>query len=160
VALPAAGSVGGGVGAGAGSGLAGGSGGGLLPQAVTTATSRMLMWGLTARMGLLVWSVARQLDGSTMRGRVGDRRMRVALALALAFAIAACNSPRSSPQTMLLEPHAGTHDGQHDFDFEIGTWHTALRRLMHPLTGSTEWVTYDGTTTVRKVWDGRANLVE
>jgi hypothetical protein len=51
-------------------------------------------------------------------------------------------------------------DGQHDFDFEIGTWKTHLRRLLHPLTGSTSWVEYEGTTVVRKVWNGRANLVE
>jgi hypothetical protein len=51
-------------------------------------------------------------------------------------------------------------DGQHDFDFEIGTWKTHLKRLMHPLTDSKTWVEYDGTTVVRKVWDGRANLVE
>ena len=51
-------------------------------------------------------------------------------------------------------------DGQHDFDFEIGTWKTHLKRLQHPLTGSTAWVEYDGTTVVRKVWNGRANLVE
>ena len=51
-------------------------------------------------------------------------------------------------------------DGQHDFDFEIGTWKTHLRRLLHPLTGSTTWVEYEGTSVVRKVWNGRANLVE
>jgi len=51
-------------------------------------------------------------------------------------------------------------DGQHDFDFEIGTWKTHLRRLQRPLSGSTNWVEYDGTTDVRKVLDGRANLVE
>jgi hypothetical protein len=51
-------------------------------------------------------------------------------------------------------------DGQHDFDWEIGTWQTHLKRLQHPLTGSTSWVEYQGTTVVRKVWDGRANLVE
>jgi hypothetical protein len=51
-------------------------------------------------------------------------------------------------------------DGQHDFDFEIGRWKTRLSRLVHPLTGSTEWVRYEGTTVVRKVWNGRANLVE
>jgi hypothetical protein len=51
-------------------------------------------------------------------------------------------------------------DGQHDFDFEIGTWKTHLRRLLNPLTGSTTWVEYNGTTVVRKVWNGRANLVE
>jgi hypothetical protein len=51
-------------------------------------------------------------------------------------------------------------DGQHDFDFEIGTWKTHLKRLLHPLTGSTTWVEYDGTSVVREVLDGRANLVE
>lgn len=51
-------------------------------------------------------------------------------------------------------------DGQHDFDFEIGTWKTHLRRLKNPLTGSTTWVEYKGTTVVRKIWNGRANLVE
>lgn len=51
-------------------------------------------------------------------------------------------------------------DGQRDFDFEIGTWKTHLRRLLHPLTGSTTWVEYDGTTVVRSIWNGRANLVE
>ena len=51
-------------------------------------------------------------------------------------------------------------DGQHDFDFEIGVWKTHISRLQHPLTGSTTWVEYEGTSVVRKVWDGRANLVE
>ena len=51
-------------------------------------------------------------------------------------------------------------DGQHDFDFEIGTWKTHLRRLVKPLTGSTKWVEMDGVSTVRKVLNGRANLVE
>ena len=51
-------------------------------------------------------------------------------------------------------------DGQHDFDFHIGTWKTHVSRLVHPLTGSTTWVTYEGTTVVRKIWNGRANLVE
>ena len=62
----------------------------------------------------------------------------------------------STPQAPLPQ----LRDGEHDFDFEIGTWKTHLRRLLHPLTGSTTWVEYDGTTVVRKVWDGRANLVE
>jgi hypothetical protein len=59
-----------------------------------------------------------------------------------------------------LQKTGKDRDGQHDFDFEIGTWKTHLRRLLHPLTGSTTWVEYDGTTVVRKVWEGRANLVE
>ena len=55
---------------------------------------------------------------------------------------------------------APPRDGQHDFDFEIGTWKTHLKRRLHPLSGSDEWVEYEGVTVVRKVWDGRANLVE
>lgn len=64
---------------------------------------------------------------------------------------ASAASPQRAPEK---------RDGQHDFDFEIGTWKTHLRRLQRPLTGSTTWVEYTGTTVVRKVWDGRANLVE
>src|SRR5215207_7592619 len=45
-------------------------------------------------------------------------------------------------------------DGRRDFDFEFGTWRTRLSRLLHPLTGSTTWVHYEGTSVVRKVWDG------
>jgi hypothetical protein len=55
---------------------------------------------------------------------------------------------------------AERRDGSHDFDFAIGTWKTQLKRLMRPLTGSTTWVELEGTTVVRKVWDGRANLAE
>ena len=51
-------------------------------------------------------------------------------------------------------------DGQHDFDFEFGTWATHLRRLKAPLSGSTDWVEYEGTSVVRPIWGGRANLVE
>src|SRR5580693_6179509 len=57
-------------------------------------------------------------------------------------------------------PVATEHDPQHDFDFEIGTWHTHLKRLQHPLTGSTTWLEYDGTSVISKIWNGRANLVE
>jgi hypothetical protein len=53
-----------------------------------------------------------------------------------------------------------TRDGQHDFDFHFGTWKTHLWRLQQPLTGSNSWVEYEGTTVARKVWNGRANLVE
>jgi hypothetical protein len=64
------------------------------------------------------------------------------------------NSPTNAAQS------SNPRDGQHDFDFEIGNWKTHVKRLLHPLTGSTTWVEYDGTTVVRKVWNGKANLVE
>lgn len=55
---------------------------------------------------------------------------------------------------------AAERDGSHDFDFEFGDWTVQLSRLVKPLTGSTTWVEYEGTSVVRKVWDGRANLGE
>lgn len=63
-------------------------------------------------------------------------------------------APESAPAS------AGVRDGQHDFDFEIGTWRTHISRLLHPLSGSSSWAEYDGTSVVRKVWGGRANLLE
>jgi hypothetical protein len=51
-------------------------------------------------------------------------------------------------------------DGHADFDFEIGVWKTHVSRRVHPLTGSTTWVEYQGTTTVRSILEGRANLAE
>jgi hypothetical protein len=59
-----------------------------------------------------------------------------------------------------LSAGAQSSSGERDFDFEIGTWTTRLSALRRPLSGSTEWVEYVGTTVVRKVWNGRANLVE
>ncbi len=51
-------------------------------------------------------------------------------------------------------------DGQHDFDFDFGTWKVHIKRLQHPLTGSQTWLEYDGTDEVHKIWNGRANLAE
>ena len=67
------------------------------------------------------------------------------------------NSKASSARP---QPALTDRDGRHDFDFEFGTWRTHLWRLQQPLSGSNTWVEYEGTTVVRKVWNGRANLVE
>ena len=66
----------------------------------------------------------------------------------------------NAQQPPAAAPAPVLRDGQHDFDFEIGTWKTRLRRLLHPLTGSTTWVELEGTTVVRSVWAGGANLLE
>ena len=53
-----------------------------------------------------------------------------------------------------LASQAPARDGRHDFDWDIGTWKTHQKRLLHPLTGSTTWVEYNGTDQVRRIWDG------
>jgi hypothetical protein len=59
-----------------------------------------------------------------------------------------------------MQAAAKERDGQHDFDWDVGAWKVHMKRLLHPLTGSTTWAEYQGTDVVRKVWDGRANLGE
>jgi len=61
-------------------------------------------------------------------------------------------------QTPTSTPAA--HDGQHDFDFNIGVWHTHIKRILDPFASSSESVEMNGTVTVRKVWDGKAELEE
>src|SRR5438552_4136249 len=78
-----------------------------------------------------------------------------------AAAHAHAHAPAHAPaRADAATPVNANFSGARDFDFEIGRWQTHLRRLAHPLSGSTDWVQYEGTTTVRKVWEGRANLVE
>jgi hypothetical protein len=55
---------------------------------------------------------------------------------------------------------ADLRDGSHDFDFNIGTWHTHIQRQTKALSDSSEFIVMEGTVTVRKVWDGRAQLEE
>jgi hypothetical protein len=51
-------------------------------------------------------------------------------------------------------------DGQHDFDFAVGSWKFHLKRLVRRLAGSNEWVEFDGTSVCRKVLDGRGEVDE
>jgi len=51
-------------------------------------------------------------------------------------------------------------DGQHDFDFNFGGWKTHIRRLQHPLSGSSDWTELNGSVVVNKIWDGKAQIEE
>jgi uncharacterized protein (TIGR02246 family) len=51
-------------------------------------------------------------------------------------------------------------DRNQDFDFEFGAWTAHISRLLAPLSGSDQWAEYTGTSVVRPVWNGRANLGE
>jgi hypothetical protein len=66
-------------------------------------------------------------------------------------AVAQSNEPKED---------GAARDGRHDFDFEQGRWKIHLKRLIHPLSGSKEWIEFDGTSVTRKVWDGRAEIEE
>ena len=83
------------------------------------------------------------------------RQLAITLLIAVALLGASGLQTRANAQAT-----GSQRDGQRDFDFEIGSWKTELKRLVNPLSGSSKWVEYQGTTVVRKVWEGRANLVE
>jgi hypothetical protein len=92
--------------------------------------------------------------------------IRVRICLAVAAAALLVQPALVSAQTAPMPAKAGhqdstaQRDGQHDFDWIFGTWKATLRRLVHPLTGSTTWVEFDGMQVSKKVWDGRASLDE
>ena len=78
-----------------------------------------------------------------------------------AFSIPALAQTNSAAAASGTQPQSfAPRDGQHDFDFNLGTWNTHIRRLLHPLTGSTTWTELNGTVVIRKVWDGRAQIEE
>jgi hypothetical protein len=57
-------------------------------------------------------------------------------------------------------PPTATRDGQHDFEFNLGVWHTHIKRFLDPFSSSSASIELNGTVTVRKVWDGKAELEE
>lgn len=84
-------------------------------------------------------------------------RALLVLGLALTLSGLPINAGRAA-DTVVAPP--APHDGTHDFDFHMGVWKTHISRLIHPLSGSSEWTAYDGVSTVRSVWNGKASLFE
>lgn len=57
--------------------------------------------------------------------------------------------------------HPTERPGVGDFDFLLGTWAVANRRLVAPLTGNTEWDEFPATAVCHGIlFDGAANLDE
>jgi hypothetical protein len=79
--------------------------------------------------------------------------------LVVAWQPLAAGAPKNSDGSKTdVQATSATRDGQHDFDFEAGSWKIHLKRLLHPLTGSTTWVEFDGTSVTRKLWNGRSQI--
>ena len=90
-----------------------------------------------------------------------DRACCFVVAFALSLAPSGLGQTMTrADQNKKAEATAVQHDGQHDFDFLFGRWKVSCRRLLSPLTGSSEWIEFVGTNVVHKLWDGRANMDE
>ena len=100
---------------------------------------------------------------ATRETRTRDYRRNFLLAFLLVFVAyigAGAAQTDSGPAKAGSQTTTSERDGQHDFDFALGSWKAHLKRLEHPLTGSQTWVEFDGTFVARKVWDGRAMIEE
>lgn len=81
----------------------------------------------------------------------------IACSFAFIPALAAVSAQPAPSHKQISEPR----DGQHDFDWEFGTWTTRVRVLRNPLSGTApDWADYEGKSVVRPVLEGRFNLVE
>ena len=80
---------------------------------------------------------------------------RAWMALAICVAVVPLQPLLSAQQASDANSAASAlRDGQHDFDPLIGAWKYHLKRRLHPLTGSNEWVEFEGSGVCRKVYDG------
>lgn len=111
------------------------------------------------KMQIQIALTVRRAMQKMMRKVFGAAALLFVLPLPLTIAQAQPNSPATSHNS--TAPGTPTpRDGQHDFDFELGSWKIHLKKLQHPLSGSTSWVEFDGTSVTRKVWDGRSQIEE
>ena len=87
--------------------------------------------------------------------------MTYLLSVAAIALLAAPAAAEAGVATQASRAVAGQPEGQHNFDWEFGTWSTRVRVLRNPLSGETpEWATYEGTSVVKPLMGGRANFVE
>jgi hypothetical protein len=47
---------------------------------------------------------------------------------------------------------------EHDFDFNLGSWKTRIRALLHPVSSPETWSSLQGTHAVYRVWDDWADI--
>jgi len=85
---------------------------------------------------------------------LAHKRLLVACLVAVLLTATAGSGEASAPAP------AVPADGQQDFDWEIGVWRSDVRVLADPLSGSEGWLRFRGTSVVRPLMDGRANVVE
>ena len=88
--------------------------------------------------------------------------LKPCIALVSALGCMTVMPPASAVVAQNTSPQpVASHDGQHDFDWEVGTWTTKVRVRRNPLSGAApDWVEYEGTSVVKPLLDGRANFVE
>jgi hypothetical protein len=91
------------------------------------------------------------------------RSLAPCLAFSLLAGLAGLAAAPASAQTPAAASNAAApaaRDGQHDFDWLVGSWKARLKRLVNPLTGSNTWVELAGTQRTWHVLGGKGCLDE
>jgi hypothetical protein len=92
--------------------------------------------------------------------KIGPRLALCAVRLACVVGLLLSPPAAVAQPAPAVQRPVAVRDASQDFDFEFGHWTCHLKRLLRPLTGSTTWVEYEGSSVVRQVWNGKANLGE
>lgn len=96
---------------------------------------------------------------AVLAGLVSNPLAPIAVCLALASTAMPAAAQQTRPDTPAVA--VAPRDGQHDFDWEAGSWATHVRVLRNPLSGAPqEWAEFRGTSIVRPILGGRSNIVE
>src|SRR5271154_193953 len=100
-----------------------------------------------------VWGTNRRIKGDAMN----IQHIRAYLMLCIMVVVFQARrslTQQSSDAAKSEQQTSSERDGQHDFDPLLGSWKYHLKRRLHPLTGSTTWLEFDGAGVCRKVYDG------
>jgi hypothetical protein len=81
-------------------------------------------------------------------------RKTVWLLITLTFALCPSLLIAQADKNASQSQSTGARDGSRDFDPLIGSWKYHLKRRLRPLTGSNEWVEFEGSGSCRKIFDG------
>ena len=76
-----------------------------------------------------------------------------ALGAAASASLAACAATPSTPENPM-----SALSNEHDFDFFVGRWRVAHRRLRERLAGDDVWQEFEGTCTMRPLLGGFGNV--
>ena len=94
-------------------------------------------------------------DGQRRAARVVGVALVAGAALTLSFAWQPANAQPTETLTMTPSPRQSSAA---DFDFFVGSWRVAHRRLKNRLAANHEWVEFAGTAVMQKTMGGLANM--
>jgi hypothetical protein len=86
-----------------------------------------------------------------------DRRRLLQLSLAVP-ALMTLGKGTSAPADTTATFSPASSGAARDFDFFLGSWHVAHRRLKRRLVGNNEWEEFDGSSTCQSILGGIANF--